>query len=264
MSKECNAVMADGNGTTDSGSGSGTTAPGAGPTTTAGGAPSGSTGSGNGSDGGASSTIPIDPKTAAEQMYQLVDQLTAAVPGLESYDKTLQRGQNTSLSVPPLFVSEAKAIALAYPMIAAAVDESRLDPAYVNELGPVVVALREFLRNFDYTVNRKRADNGKVALEIYSFAQVMMKTPQTTKDLENSVANMKKALGRSGRKKSKTPAPVPVTPPVSTTPAPPAPPAAPAAPAPVASTPAPAPAAAAQTEVAPVVYVSTNPPGGVR
>ena len=171
------------------------------------GSSSGPTGSSGGTGSGGSGAPQPDLKTVADQMVALVDQLIALAPDLRSYNKAEQKAQTSTRGFPATFVEEAGVLARLYPMIGQAVDESRLQADYVKLIAPVCLRLRDFLHNLTFTVNAKRSDNGKVALEVYSLAQSLARTPQATQDLQNSVDNMKKALGRSGRtKKPKAPA----------------------------------------------------------
>ncbi len=121
----------------------------------------------------------------------------------------------TAASVPPQFVEQvAMTIKNSEKLVAAgAADADRIRDLmnYAEAYDSVADELEAMAGFVRHSVTVARNTAGSYSLTTYALAQRLAKRPETA-ELAPSVANMKSALGKKGRKAKAQPAPVPETP----------------------------------------------------
>jgi hypothetical protein len=149
----------------------------------------------------------------AENLAKAIDDMLALIPSfVESHPDTavfVRSHQN----VPLEFIATAIAAVEANPELEGGTfdaTEARDALQYIDAFRPMADKLSAAAKNFTFSINSRKANAGNGALEVYAIAQRVALNPLST-TVASHVSNLKRDLGKRGRKKAApTPAPAPV------------------------------------------------------
>jgi hypothetical protein len=149
-----------------------------------------------------SSLNPHEPN--AQKVIETLHAAKAMIPRMQGLDKKQHKAMRTLLNVPIPFVEQASATVLLSPEIQSmqrltperALDDIQFLQAYL----PVRNEIEALLKNVDYSLNAVKAELVSESLLVYTMAKALLRK---NGHFAVFVRNMRRELGRSGRRKKK-------------------------------------------------------------
>jgi len=175
---------------------------------------------------GTTPEVPLTPtithyQQLADAFMKDLDEIASIIPKLEASHISTATFVRTHLNIPTEFLATAIAAVEQTPALQGV---DKLDVAaardtlqFIEAFRPVLDKVSAFASSLRFTMNSRKASLALDALQIYDIAKGVARDPGSAA-VASLVANMKRDLGRAGRRKT----PVVTAPPTAVTTAPPA------------------------------------------
>jgi hypothetical protein len=174
--------------------------------------------------------VPADPAPAqtptithyqqiAENLAKAMDDMLALIPTFVEAHPDTKAFVNKHQNVPLQFIATAVAAVEANPELQGSTfdaTEARDALQFIDAFRPMADRLFAAARNLTFSINSRKANAGNGALDVYAIAKRVALNPLST-TVSSHVSNLKRDLGKRGRKKV---TPTPGTPVPAPTPAP--------------------------------------------
>ena len=170
--------------------------------------------------------VPADPVPAqtptithyqqvAANLNKAIDDMLALMPAFVEAHPATKRAVRTQRSVSNDFIVSAIAAVEQNPEIEGLHDfnvaEARDTLQFSEAFRPMKDKLNAAAVNVEFSIGFRRANIVEPALQVYAVTKGLARNPARTSAAAHA-ANLKRDLGRSGRKKKPAPAPVPTSP----------------------------------------------------
>jgi hypothetical protein len=162
----------------------------------------------------------------AENLVKALDDMLALIPTFVEAHPDTTAFINRHQGVPLQFIATAVAAVEANPELQGSTfdaTEARDALQFIDAFRPMADRLFAGARNLTFSINSRKANAGNGALDVYAIAKRVALNPLST-TVSSHVSNLKRDLGKRGRKKATptpgTPVPAPTPAPGTPTPAP--------------------------------------------
>jgi hypothetical protein len=160
----------------------------------------------------------------AENLAKAIDDTLALIPSFQEAHPDTNAFVRTHQNVPLTFIATAVAAVEANPELQAGTFDAtaaRDTLQFIDAFRPMADRLHAAAKNLTFSINSRKANAGNGALEVYAIAKRIALNPLST-TVASHAGNLKRDLGKHGRKKKPAPGtPTPSTPvPAPGTPAP--------------------------------------------
>jgi hypothetical protein len=159
----------------------------------------------------------------AENLAKAIDDMLALIPSFVEAHPDTKTFVNRHQNVPLTFIATAVAAAEANPELqvgAFDATEARDALQFIDAFRPMADRLSAAAKNLTFSINSRKANAGIGALEVYAIAKRIALNPLST-TVASHAGNLKRDLGKRGRKKVTKPTPgTPVPAPAPGAPAP--------------------------------------------
>lgn len=176
---------------------------------------------------GTTPEVPLTPtithyQQLADEFMKELDEIASIIPKLEASHISTATFVRTHLNISTEFLATAIAAVEQTPALQGV---NKLDVAaardtlqFIDAFRPVLDKVTSFANNLRFTIASRKASLTADALQIYDIAKGVARDPGSAA-VASLVANMKRDLGRRGRRKAPTVTPPPLTPSSASVPA---------------------------------------------